>query len=302
MVHSSEKKQTIMAQRVSEHSDKIRDILRRPGVGLIVDVFQKSDLYVLSMDMDEPALVLVRRGKMTLQTARGEWTVHEGEAIAIAAGQTVNVTNHLAKDGIYEERWLTWDMELIKEFASKVQNYSPLPSAHIFKNDGSTFPNAFDSAYAAIEARELPQAVAVHRVTEILVWLALQGVYYGTTEKRTLSSCIRRILNTRLEESWSEEVVAKEVGHSPATLRRHLAAEGTTFREVLTEARMVYALRLLQSTDRPISQIALDVGYESQSRFAIRFRKRFGFQPSTIRGHKRPSLDSEAGSGFTPSA
>jgi len=181
-------------------------------------------------------------------------------------------------------------MALIKEFASKVQNYSPLESVHVFQNDGSPFPEAFDRAYAAIEARDrIPQEIAAYRVTEILVWLSLQGVYYGIAEKSTLSSCIRRLLNTRLEESWSEGVVAKEVGHSPATLRRHLAAEGTTFREVLTEARMVYALRLLQSTDRPISQIALDVGYESQSRFAIRFRKRFGFQPSIIRGHKRPN-------------
>ncbi len=50
---------------------------------------------------------------------------------------------------------------------------------------------------------------------------------------------------------------------------------------------MTSALRLLQGTDWPISLIASQVGYESASRFAERFRKRFGFAPTAIRGHHR---------------
>jgi AraC-like DNA-binding protein len=46
---------------------------------------------------------------------------------------------------------------------------------------------------------------------------------------------------------------------------------------------MTSALLLLQSTGLPVGQIALDVGYESASRFAIRFRERFGCAPSAIR-------------------
>jgi AraC-like DNA-binding protein len=37
----------------------------------------------------------------------------------------------------------------------------------------------------------------------------------------------------------------------------------------------------------PVSAIAASSGFESQSRFAIRFRDRFGFPPSAIRGHNR---------------
>jgi AraC-like DNA-binding protein len=44
---------------------------------------------------------------------------------------------------------------------------------------------------------------------------------------------------------------------------------------------------LLQSTDQAVNRIALDVGYESPSRFANRFRERFGFAPTAIRGHAR---------------
>jgi len=39
----------------------------------------------------------------------------------------------------------------------------------------------------------------------------------------------------------------------------------------------------LQTTELPINQIALDCGYQSPSRFSVRFRKRFGISPSAIR-------------------
>ncbi|MCU0827909.1 MAG: helix-turn-helix domain-containing protein [Tabrizicola sp.] len=47
------------------------------------------------------------------------------------------------------------------------------------------------------------------------------------------------------------------------------------------------ALGLLQTTDNPVQQIAFAVGYASASRFAVRFRARFGLAPSAIRGGDR---------------
>lgn len=41
------------------------------------------------------------------------------------------------------------------------------------------------------------------------------------------------------------------------------------------------------ATVRPVDQIVSEVGYESASRFAVRFRSRFGFAPSVVRGHRR---------------
>ena len=75
----------------------------------------------------------------------------------------------------------------------------------------------------------------------------------------------------------------KIVKYSEATLRRHLAAEKTSFREVLTTVRMMRALNLLQLTQRPISQIAYEVGYESHSRFSVKFKQHFGCSPLEVR-------------------
>ena len=47
------------------------------------------------------------------------------------------------------------------------------------------------------------------------------------------------------------------------------------------------ALGLLQATDLPVGVIAAEVGYASPSRFAVRFRARFGLSPRDIRGDER---------------
>ncbi len=59
---------------------------------------------------------------------------------------------------------------------------------------------------------------------------------------------------------------------------------------------MTQALTLLQSTDVSVLNVGLAVGYDSASRFAVRFRERFGFPPSAIQGQKRdrPQLSSAA--------
>jgi len=81
--------------------------------------------------------------------------------------------------------------------------------------------------------------------------------------------------------------MVRGVGFGAAEDVSHLAAEGASLNDLLVDTRMSFAMKLLQSTDHPINRIALAVGYESASRFAIRFRERFGFPPTAIRGHKR---------------
>ncbi|PKF81564.1 AraC family transcriptional regulator [Vibrio sp. vnigr-6D03] len=74
------------------------------------------------------------------------------------------------------------------------------------------------------------------------------------------------------------ETVAEHFFTSRATLNRKLAAENTTFRQVLTNVRMVYALGLMQKTRSQLS-VALACGYKSESRFSSRFKQTFGLTP-----------------------
>jgi AraC-like DNA-binding protein len=82
---------------------------------------------------------------------------------------------------------------------------------------------------------------------------------------------------------WALRDVARRLGLSEATLRRRLGAAGVRFRGLLEEGRLAHALGLLQTTREPIGEISAACGYGSPSRFAARFRRRFGLPPSRFR-------------------
>lgn len=265
-------------------------IQARPGVGATARVVQHSDLRFSRIVNDRPALILLRHGSKTLQSADGLWSIRGGEAIAIAGGQTFDVTNRLSDHGgLYEARWLIWDPAVIESFERNAPAAGhPLAGAAVLSRLDADFTAAFDRAIAAItDTRHVPEDVAAHRVAEMLLWLAHRGIRFSPTEDLTLAMKLRRLFATDLATSWTAADVAKRLAMSEATLRRRLAAEGTTLGDLLTDLRMSSAMVLLQSTDFAVNRIALEVGYESASRFAIRFRERFGFPPTAIRGHAR---------------
>lgn len=263
-------------------------ILARPGVGVTACVVQRSDLRFSRIVNDRPALILLRHGSKTLQSAGGQWSIRGGAAIAIAGGQTFDVTNRLSERGLYEARWLVWDPAVIERFEGTAAPAPPLAGAAVLGQLGADFTAAFDRSIEAIsDARHIPADVAAHRVAEMLLWLSHRGVRFSPTEDVTLAMKLRRLFATDLAAPWTMAVVAKHLAMSEATLRRRLAAEGATLSDLLTDLRMSSAMVLLQSTDFAVNRIALEVGYESASRFAIRFRERFGFPPTAIRGHTR---------------
>lgn len=267
-----------------------KGILARPGVGVSASIVQRSELRFSRIVIDRPALVLLRQGTKILQSARGQWTLRSGDALAIAGGQTFDVTNRLSDKGLYQALWLVWDETILDRFDKSVHDGPrPLEDAAIVTRLDAAFASAFDRALEAIrEVNHIPADVAAHRVSEILVWLSLRGIRFPAAEEPSLSIRLRRLFETALAEPWTAAAAAKHLALSEATLRRRLAAEGTGFGDLLTDVRMSSAMVLLQSTDHAVNRIALAVGYESASRFAIRFRERFGFPPTAIRGHVRP--------------
>jgi AraC-like DNA-binding protein len=144
-----------------------------------------------------------------------------------------------------------------------------------------------DAAIASLSNTTLPLQVAQHRLKAVLVWMQLHGAWFQSSEDHRFAGLVRSLLSTELELPWTAPLVAKRLGMSEATLRRRLAQEAITLSELIVDVRMSSALTMLHSTDQSIAQISNSVGYESPSRFAARFRSRFGFVPTSIRRNKR---------------
>lgn len=83
--------------------------------------------------------------------------------------------------------------------------------------------------------------------------------------------------------------IARELAMSPATLRRHLAASGTSLRALIREVQEARIAALL-ATRRPLEDIAGELGY-SDSRSLRRVCTRwFGTPPSTLRERKAAKM------------
>lgn len=81
-----------------------------------------------------------------------------------------------------------------------------------------------------------------------------------------------------------EQEMARECGMSPFEFSRAFrAAHGITFRDYLSDCRLVQAKRMLGIAQISVSDVAAMAGFNDPSYFARLFRKRTGVSPSVYR-------------------
>jgi AraC-like DNA-binding protein len=77
--------------------------------------------------------------------------------------------------------------------------------------------------------------------------------------------------------------VARALGTTRRTLHRKLAAEGTTFRELMEQIRKDEARARLGDANTSLTSLALDLGFADLSTFSRAHRRWFGLSPSRLR-------------------
>lgn len=99
----------------------------------------------------------------------------------------------------------------------------------------------------------------------------------GLTEK------VRRILQARPGEIVPLETVCDLLRVSSRSLTRHLAAEGTNFTQLRTQAICEAAAGLLSRSSLPVAEIARHLGFAEAASFNRLFRRGMGLAPSAYR-------------------
>lgn len=277
-------------------ADLARSLHIRPGVGVSAHVMQGEGLQIVRIRVDRPAVILVDRGIKSVKPARGAAVrALPGEMLLLAGGQTVDFHNRITDGERYEARWLMFGGTLLDDpyYLAAAQPLSAvdtgMPPAAVLRRVSNGLVDAFERARHALAPDPTrPDGVVRQQMLEVAHWLLAQGlVLRAPPDDARVSGKIRAMLSARLDGPWDSGTIAGSLAMSEATLRRRLAAEGVTLRQLIADVRMASALVLLQATSRPVSEIASSVGYESPSRFAVRFRDRFGFAPTAVRGHAR---------------
>lgn len=96
---------------------------------------------------------------------------------------------------------------------------------------------------------------------------------------------------THLDRDISLAEVASAAHLSERTLLRRYADEvGMTWSQSLRRLRMIRAVELLSNEEEPVVQVALQVGYTSNSAFNKAFREFSGHTPTEFRARRRDGL------------
>lgn len=95
---------------------------------------------------------------------------------------------------------------------------------------------------------------------------------------------IKSTLEKDLQATFSIEKLAEKFDIPKRELNQAFeVAYGVTIREYSTMVRMGRSVYLLSETNKPLKQIAFEVGYGHASNFCLAFKRRFGETPKSVR-------------------
>lgn len=146
-------------------------------------------------------------------------------------------------------------------------------------------------AFAALFIRPIDLSTPLAEVNDTLRQLAANHLeLHYARPGESLSARVRLAVSHSLATGQADrERVAAMLAMHPRTLRRHLAAEDTSFEAIRDAVARETALRYLTTTDMPLSQVAGLVGLSEQSALTRACRRWFGAAPSVIRRDGAPS-------------
>ena len=101
-----------------------------------------------------------------------------------------------------------------------------------------------------------------------------------------LESVLQRIEAHMSEESFSVEMLCRELGMSERQLQRKIkAVTNKSPIQLISSVRMHRAKELILTTDQNISEIAYQTGFSNPSYFSKCFKKEFGLTPTEFQEH-----------------
>jgi AraC-like DNA-binding protein len=261
--------------------------------------------------LPQSAAVLVLEGTKTLHRGGERLSVPAGRMFLLPAQMEITVENEpAAHSGRYLALCLCLAPDLVARVAAQAGDSGPAPVGLDALAVVSDVPllgavnHLLDMALACPEHERL-LGLCLEEVA-LLAAERTAGLPLLWTAAASWRGRCAALVAADPGRGWSSTEVARCLGAGERSLRRNLAAEGASLREVLQAARLNAGLALLQGGGLSVAEVADRCGYGSASRFAGRFRERFGVTPSEVLRFNIPagavSEPDLAGTGATASA
>tara|TARA_B110000881_G_C18511257_1_gene482354 strand:+ start:131 stop:937 length:807 start_codon:yes stop_codon:yes gene_type:complete len=235
---------------------------------------------LLNVPIAKPLLIVVLSGNKELGVDK-KLTCHSGEFVFLSDSPSIDMRN-IPKEKEYFALLIEFDYQ---DFNGLQVNTSKKKDYFIGKTTlelESCLKQFIDVSSWA------PKQLWSLRKREIISLLCHMG------HEKILSMLGRPQIKDTLHDMFMDkgfheltiEFICEHLAMSESTLRRKLKLEGTSVQGVKDQARLGLSLHLLQTSNNSIGMIADKCGYQSQSRFTERFKRRFGLTPSELRKTK----------------
>ncbi len=240
------------------------------------------DLYIFNT-----MLVLIQTGSKSVKTSdRSTIDAHPGELLVFPSGTSITIENRIISGSDYSAWCVSYPDALIRMVFDSVNTGIRDSSAIHLEKCPKKLVTLLKNIGEVQTSKSTPKEIILHRICEPLIWLKSLGIFLSTPTEKSLEYRLRDLITSEPGHRWRANDVAAEFGYSEATLRRRLQQLNTTFSAILMNVRLEYGLSLLQTTQMPISQIALESGFSTPSHFSEAFRTRFDIPPKYIRKPK----------------
>lgn len=273
-------------------SDPYRDQEKSPFHGL--GIYHCHKLQKLrAVPMLQPMIMLVVTGHKEITVDEKTFSVHSGELFIAPPDTTLLIKNNPdPRLNDYQALGLPFSLETLDHFrqvyGADLEHWDTRPKWH--EKAPETILVALCQWFYFCRDYALDAQLVRHRQVEILLLLAQAGLA-GNLLFNVLPSWKQRVsklIAMHPAKAWQVQDICARLGVSESVLRRHLQEEKSTFREILEEVRLALGLSLVMETFKSIGDVADAVGYQSQSRFGERFKRRFGLSPSELRRTRMP--------------
>jgi AraC-like DNA-binding protein len=244
---------------------------------------------------------------------RGYLIVNEGQPYEITIDSPAEIESFCVffEPGLAEDmrRAIVWnDRRLLDDphaqiepvrFIERVHPHDDLVTPRIERLRSAPLTLRSDAGWLDEQARELVAALLAEDRRERTRSDRLDAVRPATRLElyrriQRAREYARASLGHRLELRDLARVACMSPAHFLRTFR---AGFGVTPHAFLTRERLAAATRLLETTDRPVTDICLTVGFESLGSFSWAFRRRFGLSPLGWRHAARKKHSRRSGAG-----
>ncbi len=228
----------------------------------------------------QPSIIRVIQGEKSLLWQDDALAVNAEQLLLLPAGSHISFVNR-PMSGRYRAVQLLLPYELPSGvMLAATDRVIPKPTQTISRSVDFAWNALLHSLTLA-----LPTSVQMHYLAALLLSLPQQASinWLYSHKPANVSQAVLGLLGQHPSAPWQQEDIADKLHMSSASLRRKLAQEDTSFRQLLAEVRLCQGLTLLQNSTDSVLQIALACGYLSAEKFSARFKQAFGLTPAAYR-------------------